>query len=227
MAELAPDQLSEYTEAIERAGFCLLSNFDLHGLVDFGRLFGLVTTDPRSPFEVRGISPEETVHARPNTLSSRHGLGVFPFHTDNAHWHKPAVYYFLHCTNPGRGNRPTHLIDTHEWELSSDERRVLSTGVWRTGHVRSRLCTIISDSSDKKVICRYDLAFMAPVSKSGEDSRDIFERYIQASHPRRVEWHRNDLLILDNHRMLHARGKSAVSDKDRVLNRLLIGGRAA
>jgi len=37
-----------------------------------------------------------------------------------------------------------------------------------------------------------------------------------------INWSEGSLLVIDNHRMLHARGKAIRNDPDRVLKRILI-----
>src|SRR5438876_672320 len=72
---------------------------------------GPVTWDPRHPEPVRFIHPQERLDATPNSLSSRHGTGMFPFHTDAAHWRHPPDYLLLYCCNPGGANRVSLLLE--------------------------------------------------------------------------------------------------------------------
>jgi alpha-ketoglutarate-dependent taurine dioxygenase len=39
-----------------------------------------------------------------------------------------------------------------------------------------------------------------------------------------VNWSNGMTLIIDNRRMLHARGRASCPDKDRIISRMLIGG---
>ena len=56
------------------------------------------------------------------SLTTKYGLGEFPFHTDVAYWTTPAKYLALYCIDPGRGKRKTRVInlDKRIDELSNE-----------------------------------------------------------------------------------------------------------
>jgi hypothetical protein len=76
-----------------------------------------------------------------------------------------------------------------------------------------------------QMLLRYDLACMRPASKRGKLMAERLEALIASSAPERLSWERGQLLVIDNYRMLHARGPAVVTDKDRVLIRILVGGK--
>jgi alpha-ketoglutarate-dependent taurine dioxygenase len=52
---------------------------------------------------------------------------------------------------------------------------------------------------------------------------DKIVRKIEASSPVEITWKKGQILIVNNHRVLHARGRSNVADPDRLLKRVLVG----
>jgi alpha-ketoglutarate-dependent taurine dioxygenase len=65
---------------------------------------------------------------------------------------------------------------------------------------------------------------MAPLTKTGAIVGGLLERFLCESPKVTIEWKENDLLVLDNSRMLHARAAAEAEDTDRILERVLIGG---
>lgn len=207
---------------LREEGFSLLREFDGDRLLEFAAEFGEPIADRRNPCLVRAISPQRQSEASPNTLSSRFGLGAFPFHTDVAHWEQPADFVMLYCLDPGAGRRETILLDTQSWRLCASDERTLCNAVWKTTSIRRPfLCTVASRKSFRLTF-RYDQACMMPMSKSAHDAQKIIEANLSGSPRFKIAWEKRDLLIIDNSRVLHARGPVEVDDTNRVLQRVLV-----
>jgi L-asparagine oxygenase len=88
-------------DELRRAGYSLTHAVPETDLMGFVQALGSVRVDPRSPELVRDIRPQSVDSAKTNTLSSRYGTDPFPFHTDTAHWDRPARYLALYCVDPG------------------------------------------------------------------------------------------------------------------------------
>jgi L-asparagine oxygenase len=204
-------------------GYALAHGFHESALLELARRFGPVTLDPRHPYAVRCISPQDLAMANPNTLSSRYGLGPFPFHTDVAHWRCPANIVFLLCSEPGGGHRPSYVTDSHGWQLSREAWDLLSAAVWKTGHVRPFLCTAVRRRAGETIV-RYDTGSMSPRSTRAEKAAQLLRDHLATAPSVRINWMPGDLLILDNHRALHARGSSPRPDPERCISRVLVGG---
>jgi len=215
--------LESIKECLSTEGYCVIYGFDRSRLLEFANEFGTPTVDPRHPYPVRALSPQHVNEANPNTLSSRYGLLPFPFHTDVAHWHTPARTLFLYCVRPGSGHRPTTLIDPLQWKLSNDELHLLCESIWRSGCVRTFLCTVMEPENNSFSI-RYDPGCMIPHSLSASDASMLIQRLITQSSLIQIEWSEQTLLVIDNTRILHARGAALQPDTDRVIERILIGG---
>lgn len=211
-------------KALRAEGYAKVSAVDLTDVVDCARSLGEISMDHRSPDPIRRISPQPLDSAKENTLSSRYGYKRFPFHTDVAHWERPADFVCLYCENVGKGRRPTELIDTSTWNMGRRFRVSLLSCLWKSGYVRPRLCTVGS-KQDGTIRFRYDLGCMEPYGKQSAVTQAEIECLISSSHKVTIEWEGKTLLVIDNSRVLHARGNSARPDPDRVLFRVLVGGR--
>lgn len=186
------------------------------------RSLGIPAGDVRSAELLRLIRPQGADSAKPNTLSSRYGLGAFPFHTDTAYWPTPARFILFHCVSPGAGDRPTILIDPRGWVLSESARRLLCNEVWRVT-TRRPFHTTVGRQGEDGLCVRFDEACMAPVTSGAMKALEIMRESIVTSRELSVRWRQGDLLVVDNQRLLHARGSAARPDEDRVLARILIG----
>ncbi|WP_441256111.1 TauD/TfdA family dioxygenase [Tardiphaga sp. 285_C5_N1_2] len=52
----------------------------------------------------------------------------------------------------------------------------------------------------------------------------LIEQKLSHSESVQIQWEKNCLLVIDNHRMVHARGLAKRPDANRTLKRILIGG---
>ncbi|WP_081494288.1 TauD/TfdA family dioxygenase [Bradyrhizobium genomosp. III] len=208
---------------LQRKGYLFVSEVSEADLACTVQQLGSLRVDPRSPEPIRDIRPQDLNSAKQNTLSSRYGTGAFPFHTDAAHWDHPARYLGLYCVDPGEGKRATLLQDSQVWALDNDEQELACRALWATGHVRPRFCTFAKETCHGLEI-RYDMDCMKPMTKEAHSLKAVLEARIQDCKSTRIEWHPKSLLIIDNRRMLHARGSSARPDTGRILKRMLVGG---
>jgi hypothetical protein len=210
-------------QALSRHGYCLAPAIDDVKLSQLAASLGPASIDPRNPYALRNIQPQDFPSAAANTLSSRYGLGSFPFHTEAAHWRIPPTLLLLHCVCPGSGSRPTLLTDIDGWQLEEETRHLLCEGVWRARHVHPFLCRLGS-SVGGNLRLRYDPACMYPRSPTACQAAKRIEAILDRVDPLEFLWRKGDLLIIDNRRVLHGRGSATRPDRDRIIARMLIGG---
>lgn len=208
---------------LRNQGYVFISRIGLEDAFAAAKGLGPITVDQRNPEPIRRISPQPIDSAKTNTLSSRYGCGRFPFHTDAAHWEHPPDFVCLYCECPGSGGRPTELIDTSAWQMKSQLRVSLLSDIWKTGLRRPWLCTVGSERGGD-IRIRYDVGCMKPCGAAATKTQIDIERLIIASSRIAITWCSRSLLVINNFRMLHARGSSPRPDADRVLCRILIGG---
>jgi L-asparagine oxygenase len=208
---------------LESNGFVFVRGVHETDLIESVRHLGTIRVDPRNPIPVRDIRPQPPSSAKTNTLSSRYGTDAFPFHTDTAHWDRPARYLALFCVDPGEGERGTFLQDSRAWQLGDNEIELACRALWRTGHVRPRLCMLAERSADG-ILVRYDKDCMHPMTREARELETLVEQRINRSEKIQVSWEPGCLLVIDNRRRVHARGTSKRPDANRVLKRILRGG---
>jgi L-asparagine oxygenase len=204
-------------------GYFVTDRVPERSLLEISNALGLIRADARSPEPVRDIRPQLAAEAKENTLSSRYGTGSFPFHTDVAHWPRPARFLLLYCRNPGSGARPTHLQDSKSWMWDKDTEQAATTEVWKVGLARPYLSTMAT-VSPKGLKIRFDDACMTPMTIGAKALHERIASSIKSTNIIDIYWSSQKLLIIDNHRMIHARGKPTAPDPDRVLSRILVGG---
>ncbi len=186
-------------------------------LLSLAEALGGVSVSARNPEPVRTIVPIPRELAPRNTLSSRHGTCAFPLHTDGAHWQEPPRFLILQCVEVGDGDRPTRLLPP-VW-LTSSLQRCLSGEPWIVNdRRRAFLCSPV-DKAQRRI--RYDAACMRPAATT-LDRVELATRNAPAVS---LTWRPGDILIIDNWRCLHARAASAKQGRERVLKRVLVGGR--
>jgi len=64
---------------------------------------------------------------------------------------------------------------------------------------------------------------MRPMTAQSRELSSLLELRLEKAPVHQIEWEEDCLLVLDNHRVVHARGKSNKADSDRWLKRILLG----
>ena len=210
---------SEVVARLQSFGFYCGMGWSTHDAIDLANSMGQPIGEP-SP--VHRIRPLTEIEARPNTLSERYGLGPFPFHTETAYWPVPARYLLLRCARPGSGGRSTLVVDSHQWGLSARDRHCVTSEVFKVAGRRPFLANLATPCRNS-LSWRFDRDCMTPVTRGAERARRILENVIEHSRNLEINWSFGDLLVLDNHRCFHARGIARSVDKDRLLERILVG----
>jgi len=188
-------------------------------IIEIASCFGMPLSDIRGRLLLHEIRPQPREEAAKNTLSARYGDGVFPFHTDAAYWVEPPRYVLLYCVNPGSGKRPTVVSYVPHWRLTSGAQCSLTGEVWEVHRAREPfLSTVLCQ---KRGLLRFDEECMRPASGAQKAAR-VVQRAIKASPVGEIAWRQGDLVLLDNWRSLHARGKATRPDRDRRLQRVLV-----
>jgi L-asparagine oxygenase len=198
-------------------GHLILREIEESQILGIARSLGQPVPDTRTRELVRPLLPVSATSAPSNTLSSRYGTGAFPFHTETVYWPHPVRYLMLYCVRPGAVRRPTFLSDL--WHSSEDDvQHCLAEDIWVVYRTTNPFLTRIADKSWDGIRIRFDPECMKPAHRSSRSS--LILQYITPDI--QLRWQQRDLLIVDNHRMLHARGDSPAEDEDRLLLRVLV-----
>jgi hypothetical protein len=173
---------------------------------------------------VDSLAPRPREESRPRSLSGAFGMGSFPWHSEAAHWKVPPRYFLLRAVRLGVGDRPTLLLDRTELCLSAAQWQTASAAVWYTAGGRGVWLTPLLNKTlvPGEEIFRYDMAALEPASRTAGRVGEFLQRAICEAPNMSIQWKLGQAMLVDNWRMLHARGESAVPDRDRLLERVLI-----
>jgi len=203
-------------------GFALLKAVGAEKALDVARALGTPRADSRSQELARQIRPQEAATSFPNSLSATYGIEAFPLHSEAAYWPLPPRYVVLGCENPGSGHRPTTLWNSST-HLSGELLDCLAKEIWIVSRIHRPFLTTVFDPASN--CFRFDPVCMRPVKASSIAAKGL-STAIENAIPFDVAWDVGDILIIDNYRLLHGRGRSTVPDDDRKLIRVLVQGDA-
>jgi alpha-ketoglutarate-dependent taurine dioxygenase len=188
-------------------------------LLDMAQAFGEpVASRPSGP-RVDRLAPVTANHSHPRSLSRVFGMGVFPLHTDTAHWPIPARFVLLACVSPGRAGRKTLLLSISDLSLEPEEHRLLLSGVFLVRNGKNSFYASVL-SVDRPFI-RLDPGCMSPATSEGSRAWEMISRKTQHARPTAVIWQPGDVLVIDNWRTLHGR-EAANGDEDRLIIRVMV-----
>lgn len=165
--------------------------------------------------DIQVLRPMGKQQARVRSLSAQYGYEPFPFHTDGAHLEIPPEFMLLAAQQQDAGDSPTHL--KRLWAppppASADDMR---QGVFRVDAGR-RSFYATCQSADGRM--RFDPGCMAPIDPR---SRRLCTAILGVEPDFSHRWTRPDeILIVDNARVMHARGHVDNSSR-RALYRVLL-----
>ncbi len=208
----------ELVDEVNKKGFTILKNFPERDLLLLAAAFGFSVSEDRDGVLIKDLYLQESNDAPQNTLSREYGKAEFPFHTEAAYWKIPPKYMMLFCVNPGSGGRQTRLLTPPLTSLKLCQQHVLNNDIWTVFPLRHPFLTTISENR----MIRYDMNCMRP-SVSDSESAVIMNQIINESPITNVDWEKNQLLIINNHKCLHSRSSNfRPSEGFRKLKRVLI-----
>jgi len=214
-------------QTLAKEGWCLFRDGDLsQNILYAASLFGRPVCQQSSPL-VSILVPRESNTGRRNTASAFYGLGEFPIHTDMAHWPVPPRYVLMRARNTGQ-NIPTLLIDSAEIQLGNPSLLDWRRAVWKVSKVRHPfLCSMYFERHGCSGI-RWDVCTMSPYGPLAAEivkrASDEFQHLLDEQAVE-ISWEStDDLLVIDNWRMLHSRPAIPKTAIERALERVLVGG---
>lgn len=198
----------------------LLPHLSLPALVD--EIGTLATMESGSAYST--LEPTLEQHASPVSYSGMYGFGEFPFHTDLAHWRQPPRFLVLRCLT-GFREVPTLLVDGHHLIQRIGPGR-LSRALVRPRRPRNGRISLLRlyQKGEAEGLLRWDSKFIAPSGSAGTEAYAEMQAAIAETTPIRIELQEPaDTLIVDNWRMLHARGDIPEHCKGRRVERAYLG----
>lgn len=197
-------------DSVDRQGFAFISEHaprlsSKEALGQLGTILGLPGLR-----DVQALEPRDAESATPNTYSGNYGRGVFPLHTDLAHWYLPPRYLALRCL-AGTEGVTTRLLDGNEAITavgkSALERALVQPR--RPLENRRALLRLLDSPDGSAQLLRWDRLFIVPVTPAAETTFSRLRAYTDFADTTEISLSKpGDTLVLDNWRMLH--GRSAV-----------------
>lgn len=144
--------------------------------------------------------------ARPNTLSSRHGLEAFPLHSDGALTATPPRWLLL--VAPRRRITRTILFDTNKLTQEFGDA-YLRRALFLQKSRHAKYLRLLVEISGRQCI-RYNADVMQPANSEAT----AVNAYLRCSLPSclTIDWQENRMALIDNWATLHARGPFLDSD---------------
>ncbi len=184
----------------------------------------MLGTPVRAPTgELVKILRPRTRDAPHRSFSAAYGLGAFPFHTDTAFWALPCRYVLMRVEGDTR--RATLLLDFEEIfsRLTAHERQQVQRSVWRTGLGTAGMYCSMRFATKSRYGWRVDRHVMKPANDAARYlDRLVADRLAQPDRVASVPWAQTSCLVLDNWRILHARGLPPKNERERKLLRIYV-----
>ncbi len=140
------------------------------------------------------LRPRDFESARLNTLSAKHGLGLFPPHTDFALRSLPPRYIALFCPVARPGGTTLYCGKRLHEGLPSGTFRIKTA-------TKSYSATFVNTSRHGRFY-RYNADLMCPLDR---DAQRLAEAIDLAKPDHIVYWHKISWIIIDNWSFLHGR----------------------
>jgi hypothetical protein len=176
--------------------------------------------------EIDILSPSQAGDAPAHSLSATFGTGAFPHHSDAAYMRIPPRWILMRMAEPGPGRRQTCIRDVVGFAVSHRKGLgLLQRAVWYVASRQGSFYIPILGLAPAREcpILRWDYRVMRPASPSAQGAASKLHDLLTETPEVAISWQRNDLLILDNWRVLHARGSAAANDAGkRKLERILV-----
>lgn len=198
---------SSLRQTLDARGWASVSAIPQRAFMDLVRELGVVGETTR-------LTPRDSSQAGRASLSGRHGLAEFPFHTDGASRHHPPAYVALWSARPWK--TATLLLDGSADTLNIP---VFSRSwVVSVGGSQGRFYAIPRLRIRGQVSWRLNTDCMSP-AVGVFDGADLHRRF-QAAEPVRLAWSADSAVIIDNRRILHSREAISAGEADRELLRV-------
>jgi alpha-ketoglutarate-dependent taurine dioxygenase len=186
------NQSQHWLESLEKQGwFAFTRHIHRPRLSAIAKRLGL------SQAKQARLTASEAEHARPNTLSSRYGLGTFPLHSDFALDETPPRYVILYAPHP----RPFATVLWDAWQVPMETR---SQAIFLIDEPRRRKYVRFEQVRSGRPIIRYNSAVFTPQKQLAEELTKQIEMQRGAI---KIKWTERSSVIIDNWRILHGREK--------------------
>lgn len=207
------NDLRRLAEAAQRDGWATTNGIDIEDLRRDARTLGWREVPlRRGEPGVSVLRPMTREAAHPHSLSAVHGLGAQPLHTDGAHLPDPPGLVLLACQDSSP--TPTLLWHSQRPYRPGAPHQALQHGMFL---VRNRQDSFFSPAVFG-LVHRFDPVCMTPYDSRAHTAAAYYAE--QLEHAERHDWSSDQILLIDNRHVLHARAAMPDADEERTLIRV-------
>lgn len=168
---------------------------------------------------VQTLVPRNAEEVGEHRYSGLHGMGMFPLHTDLAHWHVPPRYLVLRCVVPA-ADVPTHFIHTRH-VFGPEAGDTLKRALFRPRRRQGGRLTCVRLSEGE--CYRWDSTFISPVNRIAHELRSRIMTRLATHRSISLSLnHGGDCLLVDNWKVLHGRAPVPSGAAHRKLERVYL-----
>ncbi len=220
---VAPVELAMIASGLRTDGWCFIPRGLTNPPTGVLSALGSLVSSPEGALHV-DLIPRAKASAPHASMSARTGPDEQPMHTDAAYDPCPPRYIAFQCLEPGEVSCPTHVWALNLALISKERPAVLTNINWIShGGGRPPFYCPVMDVLRGETRIRFDPFCMRPICWHAEtlvEAKQALENY---SRRFSFDWERESMLIVDNWRCLHARGRDGDKAPSRKLRRWSIG----
>jgi alpha-ketoglutarate-dependent taurine dioxygenase len=210
---------TEILDKLEINGWIEIENITSdEDLIDISKSIGQIITHP-SGHIINRLKPNNGNEKVKGTFSNRFGFGNFPLHTDTAFWTIPVRYVLLSSTRIS--SCPTFVVSTSSLfnQLNLSDLKEIERAIFKIKIPSNQFYSSLIFRENNIEGLKYDSACMVPANRQAKNFVDKLEK--SKIRMNEINWSGNKAVIIDNWKMLHARG-TAFRDENRELSRIYI-----
>ncbi|MBR5352378.1 MAG: TauD/TfdA family dioxygenase [Bacteroidales bacterium] len=212
-------ELNTLKDTLNKQGYVIfnLENSE-QNLLDIASLFGKIVPGDNGAL-VQQLLAQEKGNGSYGAFSYSVGFNQFPWHTDTAYWDIPIRYLMLASEKPSPCATLARTFDSLSSSIEDflylSERAVYQLDIPGKRRV---LTPIIRQKG--MIGFKFDFHIYKPVNNEAKKLNELMLEQLKLdSH--RIVWLGNNVAIIDNWRVIHAR-EDAHNDKKRILKRVYI-----
>jgi len=169
---------------------------------------------------IQTLKPREINCQIKNQYSGNYGFGIFPLHTDLAHWSLPPRYLLLRCI------KGTKSVSTYIMSSKSLDKNLLKKAIVKprrnTGHFNNCMLPVSFNIGTVQGV-RWDSLFLEPLNSAAERLFEILRPSNMSNLACEIVLtNPGDTIIIDNWKMIHGRGVVNKNESSRVIERVYL-----
>ena len=210
---------SDIKSALREHGYAVFdADTSDESLLKIASLFGVVVPGDRGDL-VQSLLAQEKGKGSYGSFTYKVGYDAFPWHTDTAYWEVPVRYLMLTSEKPSPCATLARSFESLATNIDDfiylAERSVYLLNI----PGRKRMLSPVIKKHEEMGF-RFDFHIYKPMNEEAKTLSGLIQEQLNKEF-QRIVWTGNNVLVLDNWRLIHAR-EDASQDKNRSLKRVYI-----